>query len=67
MSCILVPRKSFAQDKTIQTVSLSMKLKEVHFEQGLQETDDQYVSIWNSSMPEVPNGGMPLRCLQTSV
>jgi hypothetical protein len=48
------------QDKTIQTVSLTMKLKEVHFEQGLQETAGRYVSIWNSSVPEVPDGGMPL-------
>jgi hypothetical protein len=66
MSCVLIPRKSFAQDKTIRTVSLSMKLKEVHFEQGLQETAGRYVSIWNSSVPEVPDGGMPLLCLQTS-
>jgi hypothetical protein len=60
MSCVLMPKKSYMQDKTVQTVSLTMKLKEVHFEQGLQETAGRYLSFWNSSVHEVPDGGMHL-------
>jgi hypothetical protein len=46
------------KDKTIVSPGLSGTIKEVHFEEGLRATNGLWMPNWNSSVPEVPDGGV---------